>query len=234
MTAAFTTSEAIQYGFARFGEETSYCFGLFFGVELACLVSSVVLASCVALGAQLITGLDSLPPDAIVYPFVPIYLLIRTIAQVMINKALLMLHDGRKITLDEILGFDWGYHLPTALRMVAASIVYSFWAGALTFVLVIPGLLASSNLRFFKFVIVDGETPAIEGLRESFAISGTSKGELVSLNVLSTVMRLVGLLCLGVGFIPVSAICGLAEAYAYKRLVQANEFQQQHAAPVPS
>jgi hypothetical protein len=234
MTAAFTTSEAIQYGFTRFGEETGYCFSLFASVEVVCLVSSAVLSYLIALGAQLITGLDSLPPDSMVYPFIPIYFILRTAAQVMVNKALLMLHDGRKITWDEILGFDWMYHLPSALRMIAATIVYSMWSGVMTLVLILPGLFASSNLRFFKFIIVDRETPAIEGLRESYEISGTSKGELVSLNVLSSVMRLVGLLCLGVGFIPVSAICGLAEAYAYKRLVQAYEFQQQHAAPVPS
>lgn len=234
MTAAFTTSEAIQYGFSRFGQETTYCLALFAGVELACLVSSVVLASSAAIVAQRISELDSLPPDAIVYLFVPIYLFIRTVAQVMVNKALLMLHDGRKITLNEILGFDWGYHMPAALRMVGASVVYSIWTGGMTLALILPGLFASSNLRFFKFVIVDREAPAIEGLRESYEIAGTSKGELVSLNVLSSVMRLVGLVCLGVGFIPVSAICGLAEAYAYKRLVQAYEFQQQHAAPVRS
>jgi hypothetical protein len=234
MTAAFTTSEAIQYGFTRFGEETGYCFGLFFTVEAACLVSSAVLSVLTALAAQLITGLDSLPPDSFVYPFIVIYFLLRTTAQVMVNKALLMLHDGRKISWNEILAFDWGYHLPSAMRMIAATIIYSIWSGVMTLALIVPGLFASSNLRFFKFIVVDRETPPIEGLRESYEISGTSKGELVSLNVLSSVMRLVGLLCLGVGFIPVSAICGLAEAYAYKRLVQAYEFQQQHAAPLPS
>jgi phosphatidylglycerophosphatase A len=233
MTAAFSTSEALQYGFARFGEETGYCFGLFAAVEGVCLVSSAVLAFHVGLAAQLITGLHRIPPDTILYAFLPIYFLVRIASQVLLNKALLMLHDGRKITWDEILGFDFGYHMPSIMRVSAATIIYSIWSGMLTLFFILPGLFASSNLRFFKFVIVDRETEAIEGLRESYTISGTSKGELVSLNILSTVMRVVGFLCLGIGFIPVSAICGLAEAYAYKRLVQAYEFSQQHAAPEP-
>lgn len=234
MTAAFTTSEAMHYGFTRFGEETRYCIGLFASIELFCLVSSVVLSYQVALIAQLVMQFDTMPPDAIVYPFFPIYFILRTCAQVLANKALLMLHDGRKITFDEILGFDWTYHFPIVVRMMGASIVYMMWQTTLTLALLVPGLFASSNLRFFKFVVVERETPAIEGLRESYEIAGTSKGELVSLNVLSSVMRLTGLLCLGIGFIPASAICGLAEAYAYKRLVQAYEFQQQHAMPQPS
>jgi hypothetical protein len=229
MTAAFTTTEAIHYGFSRFGEETAYCFGLFGGVELFCLVSSAVLSYQIALVGQLVMQFHTMPPDAMVYPFLPIYFVLRTCAQVFVNKALLMLHDGRKISFDEMLGFDWVYHFPIVMRMIGATIVYMLWFSTLSMALFVPGLFASSNLRFFKFVVVDRETPAIEGLRESYEIAGTSKSELVSLNVLSSVMRLTGLCCLGIGFIPVSAICGLAEAYAYKRLVQAYEFQQQHA-----
>lgn len=228
MPAAFTTSEAIQYGFSRFGEEAGYCFGLFAAVESVTLIASFVVAYHITVASQLITQMDSVPPDALLYAFLPTYFVIRIAGQVLVNKSLLMLHDGRKISWDEVLGFDFGYHFPAMMRMLAATVVYSIWATVLTFLVILPGLFASSTLRLFKFVIVDHETDAVEGLRESYELAGESKGELVSLNVLSTVMRGVGLLCLGIGFIPASAICGLAEAYAYKRLSQAQEFVQQH------
>lgn len=232
MTAAFTTSEAIQYGFSRFGEESGYCLGLLAGVEIISLLASSVVAYHICVLARLITQMDSMPPDSIVYAFIPTYFVIRTFAQVPVNKALLMLHDGRKITRDELLGFDYGYHFSVMMRMTAASIVYGIWASFLTIVFILPGLFATSTLRFFKFAIVDKETDAVEGLRLSYEISGESKGELISLNVLSSVIRLLGLLCLGIGFIPASAICGLAEVYAYKKLAIAHDYQLQNAGTV--
>jgi uncharacterized membrane protein len=218
----------MQYGFTKFGEESGYIVSLMGAVEAVTLVSSAVIAFQVCFLAQWITQLDSTPPDTFWYAFIPAYFIIRIAGQVLVNKALLMLHDGRKISWDEILGFDFGYHIPLIMRMMAATIAYWMWAMLLTLILIIPGLFATSTLRFFKFTIVDHDTDAVEGLRESYELAGENKGELVSLNVLTSGMRLIGMLCLGVGFVPASAICGLAEAYAYKRLAQAYEYQQQH------
>lgn len=228
MTNAFSTSEAIQYGFSRFGEESGYCLRLIGAVEALSLIGSLTVAYLITVASQVITQLDSVPPDAILYAFIPTYFVMRVAGQVLVNKSLLMLHDGRKITWDEVLGFDFGYHFGTIMKVTAATVVYSLWAVLLTLLFVLPGLFATSTLRFFKFVIVDREADAVDGLRESYELCGPYKGELVSLNVLSTMMRLAGLACLGIGFIPASAVCGLAEAYAYKRLVQANDYQHQH------
>lgn len=232
MSSAFSTSEAIQYGFARFGEESGYCLKLLGCVELVSLVGASMIAYHMTLLCQLITQLDSAPPDAMVYAFVGSYLLVRIPGQVLINKALLMLYDGRKISRDEVLGFDFGYHMSAALRLAAAGLVYTCWS-LLGMLAIIPGILISSTRKFFKFLIVDRDADAIQSICASREIAANDTGELISLNIFTTLTRLIGILCLGIGFIPASAICGLAEVYAYKRLVQAHDSELEHVGTQP-
>ncbi len=228
MTAAFSSGEAIQYGFSRFGEEPGYCFMLIGAVEALSLVSAAVIAYQTTLLCQLLTQLGSTPPDTFLYAFLVVYFFVRIAGQLVVNQGLLMLHDGRKFTLSDLLGFDFGKHFPAMVRLTAATLVYTVAITVLTFVLVIPAIFAASTLRLFKFVMVDHDAEATEGLRESFEISGQSKGELVSLNLLATAVRIVGIVCLGITFIPASAVCGLAEAYAYRRLTKTHEYELRH------
>jgi uncharacterized membrane protein len=221
--AAFSASEALQYGFSRFNSESGHCLKFLFGVEISILFASLSISLMVTALAQLITQLDSAPPDTFLYVFIPTFLILRCGAQVLVNKWLLLLSEDRVISRDEVLGFDFAYHFSSILKMLAASLVYAVFTLVGSLLLLMPGLYVFSTLRFYRLFIVDRDADAIEALRESYQISGDSKGQIVALSFLSLVLRLAGLVCLGVMYVPASAVCGLAEAYAYKKLLAAYE-----------
>jgi hypothetical protein len=232
-SSAFTATEALRYGYGTFNTESGQCLRFLFSVELSVLVAAISLSLMVSALAQLITQLDSAPPDTFWYLFIPIYAVLRCGAQVLVNKWLLLLSEGRVISRDEVLGFDFGYHLSAILKMLAASMVYSVFTFIGSLLFFMPGLYALSTLRFYRFLIVDRDADAVEGLRESYQICGDSKGQIIALMFYSLVLKTVGLLCLGLLYVPMSAVCGLAEAYAYKKLILVYE-QQQAAASLTS
>jgi uncharacterized membrane protein len=217
----FSAMEALQAGFATFGEHAGHCVMVMAAVEGCCLLAAFTVGRNITVATQVLTQMDSVPPDTFVYAFIAVYLIVRCAAQVIVNKWLLMLHDGREMTMDELLGFDMVYQVPQMLRMMAASLVFSIYAVLGTLMLVVPGLLATSTLRFYKFLIVDKNADAVEGLRESYELSSHHKGGLVTFNILSGLVKLLGLAFFGIGYVPASAACGLAEAYAYRQLVRA-------------
>lgn len=217
----FSAMEALQAGFAVFREHAAHCVMVMGAVELCCLLTAFTVGRNITVATQLLTQMDSVPPDTGIYAFMVVYVIVRCAAQVLVNKWLLMLNDGREMTMDELLGFDMVYQVPQILRMMAASIVFNIYAVLGTLMLVVPGLFATSTLRFYKFLIVDKNTDAVDGLRESYELSSHDKGGLISFNVLTGAVKLLGLACFGIGYVPASAACGLAEAYAYRKLVRA-------------
>lgn len=218
-----SAKEAMQYGYGQFQAESGRCIAFLLSVEIVILAAACSLSLSITALAQLITQLDSPPPDTFWYVFAVTYSVLRCCAQVLVNKWLLLLSEGRVISKDELLGFDFGYHFSAMLKMLAASMVFNIFTVVGTFFFIAPGLYSVSTLRFYKFLIVDRDADAVQGLRESYEICGDTKGELIALSVVSFFLKVAGLLCFGIGFIPVNAVCGLAEAYAYKRLLQAYE-----------
>jgi uncharacterized membrane protein len=215
----FNAMEAMRYGFSTYGTDSGYCLRFLIAVEAVIFLAAVSVSLSLSALTQLITQLDSLPPDTFWYLFIPTFLIFRCSAQVLINKWLLLLNDGRMISRDEILGFDFAYHLAAIFKMLAASFVYNVFTFIGTLLVFVPGLYAFSTLRFYRFLIIDRDADAVEGLRESYQLCGRSKGQIIVLNVFTLLLKLAGLLCFGVGYFPASAVCGLAEAYAYRKLV---------------
>lgn len=224
----FSVKEAFQYGMGVYKSEAWRCFGFLLAVEITILVASVSVSMNICAMAQLITQLDSQPPDMFWYVVIPTYAILRCCAQVLVNKWLLLVSEGRVISWDEVLGFDSGYHFAAMLKMLAASFIFNFFAIVGSALFIMPGVYAASTLRFYKFLIVDRDADAVEGLRESYELCTDNKAALQQLTIVSAIMKVAGFLCFGIGYIPASAVCGLAEAYAYKRLLQA--YDQEHAA----
>lgn len=222
-TSTFTAMDALRFGFSRYAQEAGYCFVFLGFVEIVLLWSAATAAFLMVTLAQLIMQLDAAPPDSYFYAFVISYLVIRSGGQGIVNKWMLMMYDGQKVPFAELLGYDFIFHMPLMIKMVAASLVFNFYVIFGTFLFVLPGLFASSTLRFYKFVIAEQEVDSIDGLRQSYEISGAYKGELVALNVMTSLLKAVGALFFGVGLIPACAISGFAEAYAYKRLLSAED-----------
>jgi uncharacterized membrane protein len=226
----FSAASALRFAVDKYSEDGGYCFSFLGIIEAACLLSAGVLSFNCVLSAQLLFGQFSLqsepaPPESYFVAFVVIYLLVRACAQVVINKWLLALQDGQPMSFDELLGFDFGYHLPVTVRLTAASLVFNFCTLVGSVLLFGPGLFLASTLRFYKFIIVDRDADAVQGLQESFELSGPHKKQLIKLSAITAGFKLLGLCLFGIGFVPACAISGLAEAYAYKQLLQ--EYDQE-------
>ena len=225
----FSSQNALRFGFDAFKENAGYCMMLMLAVEAISVISAAALAANLTIAAMLIMQLDVPPPDTFFYSFLVIYMLVRTLMNVPLSKAFLMLSDGRKISADELLGFDTIYYMPAFFRFLAANFIFAFYTLFGTFLLIVPGIFVAANLRYFKFFIVDQNTDAVESLRESYEIAGNKKPELVSFFIATSLIKAAGLLCLGVGVIPASAICTLAEAFAYKTLLEQADSLPQHS-----
>src|SRR5262249_9770898 len=98
---------------------------------------------------------------------------------------------------------------------------------------IVPGLLVASTLRFYKFLIVEAETDAVVGLRESYELSGSCRGSLVLFTLASAFLKCGGLCCFLVGWIPASAVAGLAEVSIYRHL-QAAKTRESQAPTAPN
>jgi hypothetical protein len=228
-TEVFSMQNALRFGFDVFKENAGYCTMLMLSIEAISIISAAALAGNLTVAAMLIMQLDVPPPDTFFYSFLVLYMFIRTLMNVPLSKAFLMLSDGRKISADELLGFDTMFYMPAFFRLLAANFIFACYTLFGTFLLIVPGIFVAANLRYYKFFIVDQNADAVESLRESYEIAGNKKPELVSFFIATSLIKAVGLLCLGVGVVPASAICTLAEAFAYKTLLEQADSLPQHS-----
>jgi hypothetical protein len=216
----FSAINALRFGWHTFSENAGYCCGFLGLVEAACIVAAAVLAFHFVLAAQMLFQLDSPPPESYVLAFLVIYFCLRCPAQVLLNRWLLLLSDQQYVSYSELFSFDFLVQIPLIIRLAAASFIFNCYCLLGTCFLILPGVLVSSTLRFYKFLIIDSEADAVQSLRESYELTRDYKGQLVGLNVLCTTLKVLGLCVFGIGWVPASAVCGLAEAYAYRKLLE--------------
>ncbi len=216
----FSASAAIHAGFDTFKENSSYCLIFLLSVEIVSLVAAGCLSMNTCLAIELLTQLDSLPPETFVCLFVAYFLFLRCLMNVIVCKVFLLLAEGKKVTVDDVLGFDVPYHLPLLLRYLAGSLVFLGWGLLGTLCFVLPGIFLTAELRFYKFLVTDRDADSIQSLKESWELCGSSKGELVTFNILTGLLKLAGLACLVIGVVPATAVCVLSEVHAYRTLTR--------------
>src|SRR5581483_6416542 len=93
----FSSQNALRFGFDVFKENAGYCTMLMLAVEAISLISAAALAGNLTIAAMLVMQLDAPPPDTFFYWFLILYMFIRTVMNVPLSKAFLMLSDGHKI-----------------------------------------------------------------------------------------------------------------------------------------
>lgn len=215
---SFSASTALSAAFATFKQNSSYCLVFLSAIEIVSLVAAASLAMNTCAVVQLLTQLDCLPPETFPCVFIAYFIVLRCLMNVVVCKVFLLLSEGKKVTVDDVLGFDVPYHLPLMLKYFASALVFFVYATLGTILFVLPGIFVTSTLRFYKFMVVDRDADSIQGLKDSYELGLSCKGELVSFNIMTALLKLAGLACLVVGLVPATAICTLAEAHAYRIL----------------
>jgi len=108
-------------------------------------------------------------------------------------------------------------------RFFGATIVYGLVIMIGLLLLIIPGIILMIRLSFYSYLIVDKNVPAIESLKQSFALT---KGEGWSLFVwgcLVVLVNLLGVLCLLIGLLWTIPTTMLAATFVYRKFVGAAE-----------
>ncbi len=90
-------------------------------------------------------------------------------------------------------------------------------------------LFVLPRLYFAPFFIVDQDMSALGALQMSWNVTSDQKLKTAALALLTPLIVLAGVLCLGVGIIPAMNVCGLAWASAYRQMVGTPEERERAA-----
>lgn len=214
----FSAAKALRLGFEKYSRDAGYCWCVVGGIELLCLLSALMISFHLVVIAQLLFQLESPPPDSYLTAFLVCYIIARTAAQPLISLWALNFAEGNKLSVDELLGFDVAKHLPAFFKNASGGFAAAACIAAGSTILIIPGIIVASSLRFYKFLVLEDDQGAIAALRGSYELSGGHLAQLVSFQLLSFLIKVGGLLLFGIGVVPALAVCRLAEASAYEEL----------------
>jgi hypothetical protein len=214
----FSASKALSLAWQKYSHDPAYCWSVLGAVELICLLSSFVISFHAVLLAQLLFQLDAPPSDSYIAAFVLSYVLVRTLAQPILTRWFSDFADGLKPSADELLGFDVAHQVPMLLKSTVSTLVVVLCTLAGTVLLVVPGVIAVSALRFYKFLVLEDDEDVISSLRGSYDLSAGHLGQLVLLQLVFLAIKAAGVLLLVVGLVPASVVCGVAEACAFNQL----------------
>ncbi len=128
-------------------------------------------------------------------------------------KVTLKLVDGQKPEYSDLISsypLFWSYF--------GASIIFGIMTGIGYMLLIIPGIIVSIQFGLYGFLVIDKGMPAIASLQQSSKITNGAKWKLFGLGLISILINIAGLLCLGIGLIATIPTTFVAWAYAYRKL----------------
>jgi hypothetical protein len=120
---------------------------------------------------------------------------------------------------------------PLFFKFLIGLILYSLIILVGTLLLIIPGIIWAIQFRFFEYLIVDKGLGPIEALRKSAAITKGAKWDLFLLDLLFTLLHLLGGICLLVGLFATIPTTTVAMAFVYRKLLVQMESAGWFAAP---
>ena len=130
------------------------------------------------------------------------------------------------------LGFLDGYKLPMLTLIDSFDCFWRYWGAAILYGLivfggyllfVVPGIVWAVKFSLFRYFVIDKDMGPIEALKASAEASKGVKWELFGLGVLSVLLMLAGLLCLGVGTFLTYPTIVIAQALVYRQLAAQTE-----------
>ncbi len=129
-------------------------------------------------------------------------------------KVTLKLVDGQKPEYSDLFSsyrLFWSYF--------GASLLYGLMSGIGYMLLVIPGIIISLQFGLYGYLVVDKGSGAIVSLQQSSKLTNGAKWKLFGLGLLSILINIAGVLCLGIGLVVTIPTTFIAWAYAYRKLL---------------
>jgi hypothetical protein len=103
-------------------------------------------------------------------------------------------------------------------RYIGGSILYSLIVVGGLLLLIIPGVIWGLKYQFFTYALVDKELSVMEALQESSRLTQGHKGNIFVLNILLSLIAMLGLLLLFIGLLVAMPIIWLAYSVVYLKL----------------
>ncbi len=101
------------------------------------------------------------------------------------------------------------------LNVILAEILKSAIIGIGMFLLIVPGIIFACKLSFVKYLVLDRNMGAVEAVKESWNMTKGYAGDIFLLGLIAIPLAIAGIICMGVGIIPVImwVRCAFASMY---------------------
>lgn len=143
-------------------------------------------------------------------------------------KITLGLLDGKPVDYNHLFS-----EYPKLFTFVAASFLYGVMVIVGLLLFIIPGIYVALKYQFFSYRIVDAGDGALEALRKSGELTRGVKGKVLALNLISTLINIIGALALLVGLLLAVPVSMIATASAYRQLTGGTTPDSPAAPPTP-
>ena len=98
---------------------------------------------------------------------------------------------------DMFLAFENYLNVVLAKLLVTAIVVLGFM------MLIVPGIIFACKLSFVKYLVLDKNMEPVEAVKKSWEMTRGSAGDIFLIGLLTIPLGIAGLICFGVGIIPV-------------------------------
>ena len=103
-------------------------------------------------------------------------------------------------------------------RYIGGSILYALIVSVGLLLLIIPGVIWALKYQFFTYILVDKELSIWAALKDSSRLAQGHKGNIFVLNILLTLIAVLGLLLFFIGLLAAMPIIWLTYALVYLKL----------------
>ncbi len=196
--ATFSTSEAISYGWEAQKKNMSFFLPFVLVTTFVPVLISFLLQK--AGGGAFIS---------LLFTLVEIYL------GMIVMKVTLRIVDGETVT------WNNAFQGITGMQMVKyffVSLVVAIAAGFASLLIIIPGLIVSMGMSQARYFVIDKDTGVMESINRSWEITRGSRLNLFGLYIVSVLVVLLGLICVGVGLLFAIPTVMFAMAHVYRTL----------------
>ncbi len=101
------------------------------------------------------------------------------------------------------------------LNVILAEILKSAIIGIGMFLLIVPGIIFACKLAFVKFLVLDRNMSPVEAVKESWNMTEGYAVDIFLIGLIAIPLAIAGMICMGVGLIPVImwVRCAFASMY---------------------
>jgi uncharacterized membrane protein len=202
MTTAFTSGEAIKFGWGKMKKHFWFFVGL---LIITCLIQTVP------------TGIANIFKQKvfILYLFLIVAAwIIQVIVKMGVIKIILDIIDKDEASLKALFS-----RTDLLGRFILGSILYGLIVFAGLILLIVPGIIWAIKYQFFSYLIVDKNLGPLEAIKKSGEITSGNKGKLFWLGILFLLINLAGAICLLIGLLATIPTTMVALAYVYRKLM---------------